>query len=162
MRLALPKLSDEAIVPGLIFVALAVLAFLTPAQNDTWWHLRSGQEMWDTKSLLLTERFSHTAHGAPLQNHWWLSQLAFFALWSTGGPFLLTAFAGACAVASIFLCWRLLRGPWELRIVLLLWLMVATAPEWSVRPQVVSLVLLAAVAHLIARDRLVWLPLVCV
>ena len=102
------------------------------------------------------------AHGAPLQNHWWLSQLAFFALWSTGGPFLLTAFAGACAVASIFLCWRLLRGPWELRIVLLLWLMVATAPEWSVRPQVVSLVLLAAVAHLIARDRLVWLPLVCV
>ncbi|MGH9256658.1 MAG: hypothetical protein ACRD3C_19030 [Vicinamibacterales bacterium] len=156
------QFSEDDLVPGLIFIVLAALACMTPAQNDTFWHLRSGQQMWQTGSLLLTEPFSYTAYGAELHNHWWLSQLAFYAVHSLGGPFLLTLVAGACAVAAIAGSWRLIRGSWELRVALLAWLLVATAPEWAVRPQVISLALLVLVAHLIARGRLVWVPLVCV
>ena len=47
-------------------------------------------------------------------------------------------------------------------MVLLAWLAITTAPSWSIRPQVISLVLLVVVLHLIARNRLWWLPLVCV
>jgi hypothetical protein len=156
------RFNEDDLLPALIFIVAAALACTTPAHNDTFWHLRSGQEMWENGSLLLTEPFSHTAFGQHLNNHWWLSQLVFYAIYSLGGPFLLAAFAGACAVTAIAGSWRLMRGPWELRVGLLAWLVVATAAEWAIRPQVISLVLLVLMAHLIARDRLGWLPVVCV
>lgn len=154
--------TEDDLLPGLIFIVLGLLAMVTPAQNDTFWHLRSGQQMWETGTFLVTEPFSHTAHGAALQNHWWLSQLVFFWMYSIGGPFLLTLLAGGCAVAAVVGSWRLTKGPWEVRVGLLAWLAIATAPEWAIRPQVISLALLVLVAHLIARNRLAWLPVVCV
>jgi hypothetical protein len=156
------RLSDDDLLPALLCVALAALACLTPAQNDTWWHLRSGQQMWQTGWFLLTEPFSHSAYGGELHNHWWASQLAFYGLHSLGGPFLLSLFAGACAFAAVLGSYRLLRGPWELRVGLFAWLIVATAPEWAVRPQVVSLALLVLAIHLVVRNRAEWLPLLCV
>jgi|SoiMethySBSTD1v2_1073268.scaffolds.fasta_scaffold00176_18 hypothetical protein len=154
--------TEEALAPMLLLVGLGALVCLTPAQNDTWWHLRSGREMWETGSLLTTERFSHTAFGADLRNYWWISQLAFFALYAMGGPVLLTLAAGACAYAAVFGSWRLMRGSWEVRLVLLIFLILATAPEWAVRPQVISLALLVLTAHALTRDRVGWLPLLFV
>jgi hypothetical protein len=156
------RLTEDALAPMLLLVALGALVCLTPAQNDTWWHLRSGREMWETGSLLTTERFSHTAFGADLQNYWWLSQLAFFALYTLGGPVLLTICAGACGYAAVFGSWRLMRGSWEVRLILLVFLMIATAPEWAVRPQVISLALLVLTAHAVVTDRSGWLPLLFV
>lgn len=118
--------------------------------------------MWETGAFLRTEPFSHTALGREFHNYWWLSQLTFFALFTWGGPLLITFFAGACAFAAVYGSWRLMRGPWEARLVLLLFLMIATAPEWAVRPQVISLALLVLTAYLVVNDRTAWLPLVCV
>ena len=129
-------LTDESLVPLLLFIALGAFVWLTPAQNDTWWHLRSGQAMWDTGAFLRTEPFSHTALGREFHNYWWLSQLTFYALFTWGGPLLLTFFAGACAFVAVYGSWRLMRGSWEARLVVLLFLMIGTAPEWAVRPQV--------------------------
>ena len=157
-----PWLTEDRLVPLLIFIVLGAFAWITPAQNDTWWHLRSGREMWETGSLLRTERFSHTAFGAEFRNYWWLSQLAFYGLFSLGGPVLLTVVAGACTFTAVWGSWRLTRGTWEGRLTLLLFLLAATAPEWAVRPQVISLLLLVVSAHLLVRDRGSWLPLVCV
>lgn len=156
------RLDENDLLPGLLLIVLVSLAAVTPAQNDTFWHLRSGQQMWETGAPLVTEPFSHTSYGAPLHNHWWLSQLIFFWVYSAGGPFLLTLVVGACAVGAIVGSWRLTKGPWELRMGLLAWLAIATAPEWALRPQVFSLVLLVVATHLVARDRLAWLPLVCI
>ncbi len=156
------KFSDDDLISILIFIVLAAFACMLPAQNDTFLHLRSGMHMWQTGSFLLTEPFSHTAYGAELHNHWWLTQLVFYGVHSLGGPFLLTLFAGACALAAVAGSWRLVRGPWDVRAVLLAWLVITTAPSWSIRPQVVSLLLLMIVLHLVARNRLWWLPLVCV
>jgi hypothetical protein len=153
--------SDDDLVPLLLFVVLGAFAFLTPAQNDTWWHLRHGREIWETGAGLRTDVFSHTAYGAVVHNYWWLSQLLFYALHSLGGPILLTVFAGGCAFAAVGGSWWLVRGSWEAQCGLLLFLMLATPPEWAVRPQVISLALLVLSAHLVARDRLAWMPLVC-
>jgi hypothetical protein len=155
------RFSDDDLAPLLFFVALTVLACLTPAQNDTFWHLRSGQYMWQTRSVIASEPFSHTAFGAPLNNHWWLSQVAFYLVYALGGPFLLTLAVGLTAVAAVAGSWKLAEGSWELRLGLLAWLIVATAAEWSIRPQVVSLGLLVLAARLITRGRVAWLPLVC-
>ena len=156
------RFNDDDLLSILIFVVLAAYACLLPAQNDTFLHLRSGLQMWQTGAFLLTEPFSHTAYGAELNNHWWLTQLVFYGAHSVGGPFLLTVVAGACALAAVAGSWRLVRCGWELRVVLLAWLAITTAPSWSIRPQVISLALLVVVLHLIARNRLWWLPLVCV
>lgn len=155
-------LTDETFVSLLLLIGLAAFVWLTPAQNDTWWHLRSGQAMWETGSFLTTEPFSHTALGREFRNYWWLSQLTFYALFTWGGPLLLTVFAGACGFIAVYGSWRLIRGPWEARLVLLLFLMIATAPEWAVRPQVISLALMVLASYLVVHDRTAWLPLLCV
>jgi hypothetical protein len=162
MTRLLAKFSDDDLITILLFIVLAAFACMLPAQNDTFLHLRSGLQMWQTGSFLFTEPFSHTAYGSELHNHWWLTQLVFFTLHAFGGPFLLTIFAGACALAAVVGSWRLARGPWDLRVGLLAWLALTTAGSWAVRPQVISLALLVLVLHLIARNRLAWLPLVCV
>jgi hypothetical protein len=148
------RLRDDDVVPALLLVVLGALALLTPAQNDTWWHLASGRAMWESGAPIAHEQFSHTSEGSPLANHWWLTQLLFFAIYSSAGAVGLTLIAGGCAVAAVLLSWRLVRGPLELRVPLLLFLIAATAPAWSIRPQVVSLLLLALTLHTVIRDRL--------
>ena len=68
----------DRLVVALLFLAIFAIGCLMPAQNDTWWHLRAGQEMWRRHSLLFTETFSFTAAGAPWPNHEWLTQLGFY------------------------------------------------------------------------------------
>src|ERR1041385_4660556 len=62
----------ETMAAGVLFVAFAVLAMLMPAQNDTWWHLRAGQEIWRTHQIPRVDHYSHTFVGAPWPAHQWL------------------------------------------------------------------------------------------
>src|SRR4029450_8902286 len=55
-----------------------------------------------------------------------------------------------------------MRGAWEVRLTLLIFLMIATAPEWAVRPQVISLAFMVLSASLIVNRRSGCLPLLCV
>ena len=162
MRPAERFLSDEQLVQTLFFVVLALFASSVPAQSDTWYHLRSGLEMWRTRAPLVTEPFSYTAHGAPLGNHWWLSQLLFYAVYAIGGAKGLSVFLGGCAFAAVAVSYRLTRKGNYSDVILLPLLILATAPAWSARPQLISLLLLALTAHLVVADRVRWLPLLCV
>lgn len=161
MTPAVRGLSDDAVPLVMFAVAIVAGIFLTPAQNDTWWHLHSGRVMWETRAFLTTEQFSFASGGQPLQNHWWLTQVLFFGIFSLGGPLLLASFAGACAAAAIYMSFRLTRGTSELRLLMLVALVLCTAPEWSVRPQVLSLALMMVMTTCIARGGLAWLPLLC-
>ena len=155
------RLSEDDLPIALLLVAMAALVWMTPAQNDTWWHLRSGREILETRSFLTTERFSHSSFGTEIQIHWWLSQIIFYVAFVAGGTALLTVLCGSFAFGAVCGAWRLVRGTFETRIILLLFLMIATAPEWAVRPQVISMALFAVMLHLIVRDRMAWLPVVC-
>src|SRR3954454_1769773 len=103
----------------LLFVAIATLACLSPVQNDTWWHLRSGQEMFRTHQLLFTDRFSFTARGEFFWNHSWFSQLLFYALFRIGGLGLLTAACAAAIVAAWLVTWSMMRGAFADRLLLI-------------------------------------------
>ena len=63
----------DRLLTTLLFLAIALAAFLMPAQSDTWWQLRAGQEMWLTRHVLLRDTFSHTVRSL-WPNHEWLSQ----------------------------------------------------------------------------------------
>jgi len=154
----LPALSADDLPVALIFVALAGLALMAPPQPDTWTHLRTGKEIWDTGSIIQVERFSHTAEGRPWHNHEWLSQVLFYVAYALGGPFLLTLLAGGCALLAVAVSWRMMRAAYEWRLGLLLGLLLLITTAWSVRPQVFTLALLMLAVHLVTSGRGAWMP----
>ena len=102
---------DDDLPVVLTFIAVAALACLIPPQADTFFHLRTGQSIWESGAIPTTELFSHTFQGHEWLNHEWLSQLLFYGLHALGGPFLLALVSGACVFA---ICcrenWKSLSG----------------------------------------------------
>jgi hypothetical protein len=156
------ELCEDDLPIVLTFIAVAGLACVVPPQADTFFHLRTGQSIWQAGALPTTEIFSHTFHGRPWLNHEWLSQLLFYGLHALGGPLLLTLVSGACAFIAVLASWKLTRGAPEIRLVLLVSLLILTPSEWAVRPQALSLPLLMLAMWLVIRDKIAWLPVLTI
>jgi hypothetical protein len=150
----------DRLLTTLLFLAIALGALLMPAQGDTWWQLRAGQEMWLTRRVLLHDTFSHTVNGAFWPNHEWLSQVVFYAVYAAGGLPLLTIVSATAVTSAWWLVWRLTPGSTRFRLLLTLSVIVSASSLWSPRPQVLSLLLLSVTMTLLSRRRYVWLPLV--
>ncbi|HZM95113.1 MAG TPA: hypothetical protein VFB92_16900 [Vicinamibacterales bacterium] len=153
---------DDDLPVILTFIAVAALACLIPPQADTFFHLRTGQSIWQSGAIPTTELFSHTFQGHEWLNHEWLSQLLFYGLHALGGPFLLALVSGACVFIAVMVSWQLTRGASEIRLMLLFSIFIVTAPAWAVRPQALSLALLMLAMTLVIREKLQWLPILMV
>lgn len=143
---------------ALLFVAVAATACLMPAQADSYWHLRAGQEFFRTGHVPLVETYSHTARGLPWPNHEWLWQALSYGLYSLGGMPLLSAGAAACATAACALAYRLMGARPEINFVLALIGIPLASLVWALRPQVGSLLLLTVLVHLLVSWRLWAIP----
>jgi hypothetical protein len=151
-------ISFHRMVVGLLFGSIFVTACLMPAQSDTYWHLRAGAELWRTHHVPFVETWSSTAAGRFWPNHEWLWQALSYGLWRIGGMPLLTA-AGALVVTGAFaLAYRLTVGAPMTRFLLMIVGVPLAACVWALRPQIVSLGLLALLVTLVARERWRWLP----
>ena len=150
----------DRLMTTLLFLAIALAAFLMPAQSDTWWQLRAGQEMWLTRHILLRDTFSHTVYGAFWPNHEWLSQVLFYGVYAAGGLPFLTIVSATAVTGAWLLVWRLTPGSTRSRFLLTSLAIVSASTIWSPRPQVLSLLLLALTMWLLCRRRYVWLPMV--
>jgi hypothetical protein len=148
---------DET-VTAVFLIALLGAACLMPLQNDTWWHLRAGEEMWAHGSVMLADEFSFTARGAHWPNHEWLSEIVFYGVYRVGGLALLTFLTAACVTAAIGMSWRLMTGSALARLVLIAAGIPSLAFVWAVRPHVFSQVLLMATVHLCLRRAFWVLP----
>ena len=152
-------LTTERSIVLILFAGIATLACLSPAHNDTWWHLRSGQEMARTHMWMFDDRFTFTVRGAFFWNPSWLAQLLFYALLVLGGLPLLTIFCASLIVLAWAMVWDLMRGEFTDRLLLMAVALSSATMTWSLRPQVFSLVLSMIVLRSIAEDRWRWLPL---
>jgi hypothetical protein len=153
------RLRSENLGVGLLFVAIALLACLAPAQGDTWWLLRAGRDIWISRTIPFTDTYSFTALGRFWWNHEWLSEAAFYAAFRLGGLPLLTALCAGAIVAAWALCWRMARGAFEWRFALVATCVAAAAGSWALRPQVLSMLLFVLICRALADDRrLVWVP----
>jgi hypothetical protein len=142
-----------------LFVALAGIACMMPAQNDTWWLLRAGQDMWATRHVLLTDTYSHTVYGARWPNHEWLTQLIFYSIYALGGLPLLTLACAGVVTAAWAVVWVETPSPTKSKFLMTLFLFPTATTMWSLRAQVLSLLLVVSTAALLRRRRLAWLPL---
>lgn len=52
---------------------------------DIWWHIRSGQLIFETRSFPTVDSFSHTFSGKPWIAKEWLSQLIYYAVYQLSG-----------------------------------------------------------------------------
>ena len=151
-------LSFPGLLVALLFGVVAVAACLMPAQSDTFWHLRAGQEIWQTLRVPLDEHYSFTAAGRPWPNHEWLWQAVSYGLHRAGGMPLLTIGSAAIVVGAFAIVYRLSVGATATRFVLMLLALPLASCVWALRPQIVSLLLLAVLVKLLAQERYRWLP----
>ena len=155
-----PFFTFNRLLTTLLFLSIAIASFLMPAQSDTWWQLRAGHEMWQTKHVLLHDTFSHTAYGVYWPNHEWLSQILFYGAYAVGGMPFVTMVAATAVMTAWLLVWRLTPGSTRAKFLLTAFVIGTASTLWSPRPQVLSLLLLALMMTLLSSRRYVWLPVV--
>jgi hypothetical protein len=140
----------------LLFVVLACVACLMPAQCDTWWQLRTGEDIWRSGHIVLRDELTHTVAGRYWPNHEWLTQVLFYGSYRLGGLPLLT---GGCA-AAVLVTWLLVLcltpGPALLRLMLVFCGAAFSTGTWSLRPQVLTSALFATTLWVLVRRRFLW------
>jgi hypothetical protein len=149
----------ERLLATLLLLAVVVASALTPMQNDTWWQLRAGRDMWSSWRVLSTDTYSHTAHGAFWPNHEWLAEVVNYGVYRFGGPGLLTLFATALITAAWFFSWRFTAGSGRRRFVMVALALVPASMHWEPRPHAFSLLFLMATIGLLIQRRYRFLPL---
>jgi hypothetical protein len=149
----MPDLAFERLAIGLLGLVFAIVAALTPAQNDTFWQLRVGEDIWRLGVLPRVDTYSHTAAGAPWGNHEWLSQLAMYLVWRAGGMPALSAAATALILATVAVIYRLMVGPRITRFALMGAGISVSSSVWALRPQLVTLFGIVVLLALLVTER---------
>ena len=129
-----------------LFLILATAAIGTSADADLWGHLRFGQDILRTASVIQTDEYSFTSD-RPWINHEWLSEVSFALAYRLAGVTGLVLLKLGTIAALLAVVW------WHLRQVApaapaALWLSVLTfiGTYWrthSIRPQLFSVLLFA-------------------
>lgn len=149
------RLTTANLAVATLFVAVATMAAGTgqPADTDTWWHLKTGQLIWQQGRIPLSDPFSHTVAGAPWIYPGWLVQIIlwpFYQAFGLGGLALLLAAALTLTFAIVY---KQCAGRPYLAALTVLLAAISSSVVWAARPHIASLLLTAAVAHLLHRYR---------
>jgi hypothetical protein len=130
---------------------------------DIWWHLRTGQLIWERGQLPRTDWFTYTNPESPWIDLHWGFQLMAALLWAIGGAAALVVTKSLFAVATFALGMLASRRTWPAWQTVACWLpsLLIFSGRNQVRPEMFSLLILAAelaiLFHARNRPRLVWL-----
>jgi len=141
----------------LAFVLLAAIYALTAGpviDPDFWWHLRTGQFIFESRTIPRADFFSHTAAGKEWVAHEWLTEVLMYAVYRAGGWAGLIASFSCVMTAAVWLAYRraaeVAPHPFVAGAAVLL-AAAATAPMWGVRPQMISFLLTSFFVAALAR-----------
>lgn len=156
------RLESPRLAAALLALVCATAAFgaMAPVHNpDLGWHLALGRWIAEHGAVPRTEPFTHTAYGAPMVAHQWLSQLLYHEVVRASGVLALRWLHAGLAVLVLWIVWRMLRREGVAAPLAVLGVLVyATVAQgrFQVRPQMVNLVALAALygGVFVARPRL--------
>jgi hypothetical protein len=166
MKKILYWLTTSRLLTAIVFIAIFAMAVRVPADTDTWWHLRSGQYIVETRSIPTTDPFSHTRGGQPWIDHGWLPQVFWYGLFALGGWAGLSLGLAALVTVTFGLVWQITPGNRYIRAFSVILGAITSAVIWVARPQMVSFLLAGVVLLLLegykraGRRWIVALPLV--
>lgn len=76
-------------LPAMIIVLLGVVAVWSASTRfhdpDMWWHLKVGEQIWQTGELPQTDEFSYTTDSHAWIAHQWLPEVSMYAAYLAGG-----------------------------------------------------------------------------
>src|SRR5262245_8390900 len=106
-------------------LTLIFVMYLIPhTDSDYWWHVRTGQYIWETGTLPRFDPFSYTAPDHPWVTHEWLTELIFYGVQSQFGYVGNVVLFGLLGVLTALTVWATCRrrGLGELgATVMMLW-----------------------------------------
>ncbi len=112
----------------------------TIADPDLWGHIRFGQDILRTGSIVKTDIYSYRTGGQPWINHEWLSEVIFAGLYNLFGPAGLIVFKVLVSLLIIGLSYSHLRrtglGPYSSVFLLLLISIPFRLGLGTIRPQI--------------------------
>jgi len=139
--------------------------FSLATDPDYWWHVRTGQYIYETATLPRVDIYSHTAVGQPWVTHEWLTELLLYVVYRQFGyvgNVVLFALIGLLTSAAVYATCRR-RGVGDLgAAILVLWGMAMAMGSANVRPQALTTLCLAICLLLLTlykkgKARVVWL-----
>ncbi len=147
-------MSGSRLTQALFLLLVFVIAATMPMQNDSWWHLRTGQVIWHTRSLPRHDLFSFIIPpDIPWHNHEWLSQVVMYGAHALGGLPLLTILGAALATFAVWPSYALSAGKPLHRAGFVMLALPLIRVGWAVRPQLFTLAFFALTLWLLAGDR---------
>lgn len=147
------RLQSDRLVLVLILLLVFLMAARTPLDTDLWWHLKAGEITLQTGLPDLSDTLSYTRAGSPWINHSWLAEVGMALLFRAAGYLGLSAAVALLAAGSMGILYQQMEGPALLRAFVLLLATLVAAVVWSVRPQILSLFLLAVCGFLLDQYR---------
>jgi hypothetical protein len=108
-RSALQVIFSFPVMLATVLIVLTVLTVRTRLSDpDVWWHLKTGEIIWNTHSIPRIDLFSFTTNNHPWTAHEWLSQVTIYGAWKAGGytglMIWLCVFPSALFIAGYVLC----------------------------------------------------------
>jgi hypothetical protein len=144
---------------AIAYAGVAILGFAASFRKlddfDTWWHLAAGRWIAVHRAIPSTDTLSHTVRDHAWINLQWGFDVLLYVLHSAGGPVGLSLAAAAVFVATALLLMRLLsaRLGAELAALLMVAVIVAAQERLTIRPELLSFLLLAAVLFVLDRGK---------
>ncbi|HVX10747.1 MAG TPA: hypothetical protein VHC22_06170 [Pirellulales bacterium] len=148
------------------YAAFLVLVFLVGCVQledpDIWWHLRTGQLIYERGQVPRTDWFTYTNPDSPWTDLHWGFQLFAAAVWHLGGTPALVVTKSLFAVATFASALMATRRGWPAWQAAACWLpaLLIFSERNLVRPEMFSFLFLAAeltiLFHARARPRLLW------
>ncbi len=156
-------LKDEPFYITVLLLLILIMAIRTPLDSDMWWHLRAGEETWQSGNVYRVDTLSYTREGETWINHSWLAQVIMIGLYRIGGYKALSLWVGLSAVISMYFVYFQMKELPILRMGVVLLAAFVSSVVWSPRPQIFSLVFFGLVGLILYRhkwlgkDQLIWL-----
>ena len=141
---------------GLIVILLCALRFAfyrngLLADADTWWHIKTGADIWQSHSFPIHDTYSHTFYGEPWIAKEWLSQIILYLSYAAAG-WNGVAFTGTIAICltAAIMYWVLSK---HLRpvaaVVITLPSLFLASPVFLARPHLLAIALLPVWTYLL-------------
>ncbi|MCE1253918.1 MAG: hypothetical protein LWX83_10260 [Anaerolineae bacterium] len=143
--------SVERLVSLITFLLVLIMAARMPLDSDFWWHISAGEWSWQNAHPMLVDYFSFTRFGQSWINHSWLAEVIYYLVYINFSYYGLTLLVSGLATLSMVLVYLQMQSQVFIKAFLIIFASAVAAFVWSPRPQMFSLVLLAAVGFVLYR-----------
>ena len=146
-------LTFRRVFPIVLLTMIFVLAVRQSVSldPDLWWHLKTGQQILDTRSIPHTDDFSFTKQGSEWVAHEWLSEVIMETIYRLSGFAGLVTIFSLVIVTALWLTYRRCEGQPYMAGIAILLAAAASSPLFGIRPQMLTLLLASIYIVLLER-----------